>query len=138
MRQAIELAPAKREIIFNIHGLFRIMGKFLFRMFKSSKILFLGAQSHYKFPSVSKPPFKQRLPFGLGVNKIFNFHLLKFPQTKNKIASDNFVSKGLADLGDAKGYLDPHRINNIFKIHKNSAGSVWPKIDRSLNAVHFG
>jgi len=55
-----------------------------------------------------------------GWNKVLDFHLFEFATAENEIAGRDFVAKGLANLGNAKGNLLPAGGENVFEIQKDS------------------
>ncbi len=55
----------------------------------------------------------------------FDFHLLKLTRSECEIARRDFVSKALANLGNAKRNSHTSAIEHILKVHKDPLGCFW-------------
>ena len=128
--------PAKRKIIFNIHGLFRVMRQLIFFLLSETQSLFAQTQIQIPIHPLLLPILKPFVgPSHLAfILRIFNFafisrsceplhfHLLKFARAKSKIARRDFIAKSFADLGNAKGYFFTRRFHYRIKININGLG----------------
>ena len=86
-----------------------------------------GVNVHvFAYQSLIQPPFyavflPNFVPFFIfaGHNEIFQFRLLKFTHSKDKIARRDFVAERFSDLGNSKRQLARRRVDNVLKLSKN-------------------
>src|SRR5260370_24462626 len=60
--------------------------------------------------------------------KIFQLHLLELARPEGKIARIDFVTKGFANLRDAKRQFLARDFENIFKLNEDGLRRLGPKI----------
>src|SRR5208282_2237243 len=77
--------------------------------------------------------------FAIGPHEKLHLHLFELARAENEILGGNFVAERLALLRYAERQLDALRIDNIFKVRKNSLRRFRPQIDdrrRVLDRAH--
>lgn len=81
--------------------------------------------------TVGNPLLVVRFPnFVSRGNEVLDFHLLEFATAENEIAGRDFVPKGLAGLGNAKGNFLAAGRDDIFEIQKNALGRFGSQVRR--------
>ena len=53
-------------------------------------------------------------------NEIFDLHLFEFPRSENEISGRDFVSEGLAHLGNSKGDLLSGAVQDVLEVDEDS------------------
>src|SRR2546428_12126832 len=60
--------------------------------------------------------------------KELDLHLLELTTAEGVVARVNLVAKGLADLGNSKGKLQPSTVEDIAEVGKDALGRFWPEV----------
>ncbi|RYC73152.1 hypothetical protein G1ANC_00573 [Candidatus Nanosynsacchari sp. TM7_ANC_38.39_G1_1] len=64
----------------------------------------------------------------LGIDEIFNLHLLKLAAAEDEVTRRNFIAKRLALLSDTKRQIRVEAINDVFEISEDALGGFGAEI----------
>ena len=103
------------------------MGQFVGFVVAEAKVVGGNSQRPPPVHPLFLPEFVPR--FGLvRVAEPFHFHLLKLAASENVVPRGHFVAKGLSDLRDSKGQLDPHRVADVGVVQENPLGRLGTQV----------
>src|SRR5277367_3344724 len=90
----------------------------------------LRGDSHREQPLMAPiyPVTMPFLPVILIVEEILHLHLLELTTAKSEIARGDFITEGLAHLGNAERYLDAAGIENGLEINEYPLGGLGPQV----------
>src|SRR6266508_69218 len=134
---ALILLAFWEEAILDVYGALGIMGQLLLRLFIETEI---GRRdTKIDKPSVAGiDPFLMRLLVFAWPNKVFHFHLFKFPRTENEIAGRDLVTKRLSNLRDAKRKFAAACRQYVEKIDEYALRSLRTEVDERSGIVFRG
>ena len=87
----------------------------------------LNADVFIEFQPLFQPVIQQLHP-RLRPAKIFELHLLELARPEGKIAGIDFVTKGFANLRNAKWQLLARNFQHVFELDENRLRSFRPQI----------
>src|SRR5207247_9865758 len=71
------------------------------------------------------------------IDEELDLHLLELAGPEDEIAGRDLVAKGLADLGDPKRQLQPHRLQYVVEVDEDALRRFRPQV-RDLRAFRDG
>jgi hypothetical protein len=57
-----------------------------------------------------------------------HLHLFELAGAVDEVARRHLVAEGLADLGDAEGYLDAHRVQDVLVVQEDALRRLRPQV----------
>ena len=129
---------AKRHFKLDIGCRISIVCKFIVVV----EAIFLVAKAKSLMPAhTSLFPLLEPFKFFTWTNKELHFHLFEFTHTENELTSHDFVTEGLANLGDTERNAHTACLLNIQEVNKDSLCCFRTQIHRHRaigSAAHLG
>ena len=129
-----QLAPAEREEELDIGSCLRVERQFFFLMVTNPHFLVFDTQLFQPVHTVIFPvsePFQICIRFA----EELQLHLLELSGTESKVTRRNLVTEGLTDLSDTERNFLSGSSLYIFKVDKNTLGSLRTKVYRVLRVL---
>src|SRR5438105_3521138 len=97
-------------------------------------VLFGKTDLSYPCPHQCTIFFKDSLPL-VGVDEIFDLHLLKLTHAEDEVARSDLITKCLTDLCQAERQAWMERVDNVLVVHKHTAGSFRTQVRHCRSIV---
>ena len=100
-----ELAPfaaLETKTVLNVDGARRVVRAVVLRNIEPAHVLGVNTQVNKPVPAVFNPCVKVLICF-VGVNEVFDLHLLEFAGAEDEVAGGDLVAECLTDLPDTEG-----------------------------------
>ena len=101
-RDALELRPAKRELVLDVKGAARVVRQLVLVMLPEPQALTLNAQPQVPLEPFLLPEVEPGHLLG-GRHEELQLHLLELAQPEDRVARRDLVAERLANLSDAEG-----------------------------------
>ena len=112
----LQLLPAEREFILDVHGLLRVMGQLVGAVVVEAEAFGPDPQGPVpRHPLLA--PVLEPFVVGVGLHEELHLGLLEFPGPEDEVPGRDLVAEGLADLGDAEGHLLPGGRLHVQEVH---------------------
>ena len=118
-----DLPPSEGKLVFDIDRGPGVVGELL--VFAPSELARRDADGGKPLPALLFPVFVP-LFLGTGSDEVLHFHLFELARSEEKISGVDFVSKGLADLGDAEREFVSHCRLDIQEVDVRPLGGLRP------------
>src|SRR3990167_7485117 len=126
--------PAERKFILNINRALGVVSALFRRLLLFANVL----QTEFFIPcdTILHPLFEYLFVI-TRLYEILQFHLLKFAGSEHIVLRIYLIPESPAYLGNAKRHFYPHRINDIFEIHKYSGGGLGAKVSNFCRTFNW-
>ena len=113
------IGSLEAELVFNVDGTLRIVGQLLLRMLIVAQVLRFHAKIDVPLGACVEPVL---VPFLIGTrsHEEFHFHLFELAGTEDEVARGDFITEGLAHVGDAERRLGTRRGHHVLEVHENA------------------
>ena len=131
VRNAPQLAPAKREQEFDIRRSFAVEAEFFRRMIAQTHLFFFHAQAEEPVAAETSPVLEP-LQIRSRLAEEFQLHLLEFSGTEREVSRRNLVPERFPDLADAERYFLAGSPLYVLEIDKDTLCRLRAKVHRAL------
>ena len=117
-----ELAPfaaLETKTVLNVDGARRVVRAVVLRNIEPAHVLGVNTQVNKPVPAVFNPCVKVFICF-VGVNEVFDLHLLEFAGAEDEVAGGDLVAERLTDLPDTEGRTFTGRSHHIVEVYEDA------------------
>src|SRR3989344_3536141 len=123
--ETVELFAAEGPVELEVYRALAVVRALPVRDLKLMHRASRDTDSIVKGVDILPPHLERLLPF-VRPYKVFDLHLLEFPDTKDEAPWTNLIADRLPYLPDAKRKVGMERVHDILEIHKDTARSLRP------------
>src|SRR5438552_843073 len=127
IRNAFELLPSKREIVFDVVGALGIKGALSTRYIQHVQFRTPNTDVLVKLQPFFQPVIEPFHPL-LCPAKIFQLHLLEFAGAEREIARIDFITKGFSNLCDPEWQLLARHFEDVLELNEDRLRRFRPQI----------
>ncbi len=124
---ALDFLKTNREVIGDIVGILRIMGKLV--VVVPLEVLLSDTVLEIEGPAVLPPVLKNRV-VASRLAEVLHLHLLKLAGAEDEILEDDFIAEGLTDLGDSKGKLHAVGLDDVLEICEDALAGLRAQVNQ--------
>ena len=135
LQLALFAFPQEWEGVFDIGRSTTVMAAFFRSMFTKLELVAGHAQTGIPLHPHVTPVLVPRVRFR-GMAEELDLHLLELAGAEDEVPRGDFVSKALADLGDAERNLDPGGIDHVSEVHEDALGRFRAEIGDGIFVGH--
>ena len=117
-----ELAPfaaLETKTVLNVNGARRVVRAVVLRNIELAHVLGVNAQVNKPVPAVFNPCVEVLICF-VGVNEVFDFHLLEFAGAEDEVAGGDLVTERFTNLPDTEGRAFTGRSYHVVEVHEDA------------------
>ena len=115
-------AALETKTVLNVDGARRVVRTVVLRNIELAHVLGVNAQVNEPVPAVFNPCVKVLICF-VGVNEVFDLHLLEFAGAEDEVAGGDLVTERLTDLPDTEGRTFTGRSHHIVEVYEDTLRS---------------
>src|SRR5712692_9786673 len=124
---AFPFLPAEHRLVFDVEGLFGIVGKLIRPVCTEAQAIFVVDEVLVPVETELLPVVKPLLHFA-GMHKKLQVPLLELAQTEQEVPRCNLVTEGFTDLADAEGNLHTRGLEHIFVVQEDVLAGLTAQV----------
>ena len=147
VRDALELAPADRELVVDVGGPLGVVGELALLVLAQPEVLAADTVALVPGESLLDPALMPHLVGRPTIDRIvrvdeeLDLHLLELVRPEDEVPGRDLVTEGLPDLGDPERELEAHRLEHVVEVDEDALRRLGPEVgDRRvlLDRTHEG